>query len=123
MKHLKYTISFFFGILLFNITSCDIVEGPYMIENGTNPVDTTSNNFVKKVLIEDYTGHTCPNCPDAARQLEAIQDFYGDQVIGMAIHIGKAFAMPYPSSQSPKFQYEFRTKWGEEYDNFLNKLI
>ena len=52
MKHLKYTIVFFFGILLFNITSCDIVEGPYLIDGNTNPVDT--NTFVKKVLIEDF---------------------------------------------------------------------
>ena len=101
-------------------SSCDVIEGPYMIDNGTIPVDTTSNNFVKKVLIEDYTGHTCPNCPDAARQLEAIQEFYGDQVIGIAVHIGKAFARPYPESMAPKFQYEFRTKWGEEWDGFFD---
>jgi len=49
MKHLKYTIALFLGILLFNITSCDVVEGPYLIDGNTNPIDT--NSFVKKVLI------------------------------------------------------------------------
>jgi thiol-disulfide isomerase/thioredoxin len=94
------------------ITSCDVEEGPFI---------TDYNSYVnpdKKVLIEDFTGHTCPNCPDAARELEAIHAIYGDQIIGMALHVSKAFARPYPSSQAPKFQYDFRTKWGDDWDAF-----
>jgi thiol-disulfide isomerase/thioredoxin len=89
--------------------------------NVKNLVITDYNSYVnpdKKVLIEDFTGHTCPNCPDAARELEAIHAIYGDQIIGMALHVSKAFARPYPSSQTPKFQYDFRTKWGDDWDAF-----
>ena len=74
---------------------------------------------IQKILIEDFTGHTCPNCPSAATELESIQDFFGDQVIGIALHVGNTFARPYPISQAPKFQYDFRTKWGEEIDLFF----
>ena len=75
------------------ITSCDVEEGPFI---------TGSNTYVnpdKKVLIEDFTGHLCPNCPDAARELEAIHDIYGDQIIGMAIHVSTTFARPNHPSQ------------------------
>tara|TARA_B100001250_G_scaffold125539_2_gene106763 strand:- start:13464 stop:14336 length:873 start_codon:yes stop_codon:yes gene_type:complete len=98
--------------IFFSIISCDVVEGPYI---------TDSQSYVnpeKKVLLEDFTGHLCPNCPDAARELEAIHDIYGDQIIGMAIHVSKSFARPYSESQAPSFQYDFRTNWGDNWDSF-----
>ena len=94
------------------ITSCDIEEGPFI---------TDYNAYVnpeKKVLIEDFTGHLCPNCPDAAEELEAIKSIYPDQIIGLAIHVSTTFARPYPASQDPLFQYDFRTQWGDEIDNY-----
>lgn len=94
------------------ITSCDIEESPFI---------TDYNSYVnpdKKVLIEDFTGHLCPNCPDAARELDAIHDVYGDQIIGMAVHVSTTFARPYASNQAPNFQYDFRTDWGNSLDNF-----
>ena len=94
------------------ITSCDVEDGPFITDYDSYV------NPEKKVLIEDFTGHLCPNCPDAARELEAIHDIYGDQIIGMAIHVSKSFARPYPASQAPSFQYDFRTNWGDELDSY-----
>lgn len=117
MKKIKYIIATLFGILLFNITSCDIIEGPYLIDNNTNPVDT--NTFVKKVLIEDFTGHRCPNCPAAAEELASLQDFYGDRVIGIAIHPSSpAFSTPSPLTAS-SYTYDFRTQFGDDIDNIF----
>ena len=113
MKKIIYSL-----FLLSIISSCEVIEGPYMTGNGGG-VDTNSNQYVKNILIEDFTGHLCQNCPDAARELEAIHDLYGSQIIGLALHVGSTFARPYPLSQ-PKFTYDFRTKWGEELDNFFN---
>jgi thiol-disulfide isomerase/thioredoxin len=97
-------------IIILAINSCDIVEGPYI---------TDSESYInpdKKVLIEDFTGHLCPNCPDAARELESIHNIYGNQIISLAIHVSKSFARPYPASQAPNFQYDFRTNWGYNWD-------
>ena len=94
------------------ITSCDVEDGPFITDYDSYV------NPEKKVLIEDFTGHLCPNCPDAARELDAIHDIYGDQIIGMAIHVSKSFARPYPASQAPSFQYDFRTNWGDELDSY-----
>tara|TARA_B100000780_G_scaffold62811_1_gene40810 strand:+ start:60 stop:965 length:906 start_codon:yes stop_codon:yes gene_type:complete len=113
MKKIIYSL-----FLLSIISSCEVIEGPYMTGNGGG-VDTNSSQYVKNILIEDFTGHLCQNCPDAARELEAIHDLYGSQIIGLALHVGSTFARPYPLSQ-PKFTYDFRTKWGEELDGFFN---
>ena len=98
--------------IILALSSCDVEEKPFIQDY---------NSYVnpdKKVLIEDFTGHLCPNCPNAARELEAIHDIYGDQIIGMAIHVSKSFARPYPASQAPSFQYDFRTNWGDELDSY-----
>ena len=39
-------------------TSCDEINPPYTL-NFT--VDTSK--VVRKTLLEEFTGHTCPNCP------------------------------------------------------------
>ena len=93
--------------LIFFITSCDVEEGPFI---------TDYNSYVnpnKKVIIEDFTGHKCPNCPDAAREMDAIHNIYGNQIIGLAIHVS-SFAKPYPSP----FIYDFRTEWGDNWDDY-----
>ncbi len=97
-------------ISIFILSSCDVEEGPFI---------TGSNTYVnpdKKVLIEDFTGHLCPNCPNAARELDAIHDIYGDQIIGMAIHVSTSFASP--SAIGSSFDYDFRTNWGDDWDTF-----
>ena len=117
MKKIKYIIATLFGIFLFSFSSCDVIEGPYLVDNNTNSVDT--NTFVKKVLIEDFTGHRCPNCPAAAEELAALQDFYGDKVIGIAIHpSSQAFSTPSPLNSS-SYTYDFRTQFGDDINNIF----
>ena len=100
----------FITSLIILSNSCDVVEGPYI---------TDSDSYVnpeKNVLIEDFTGHLCSNCPQAAREISAIHDVYGDQIIALAIHTSTSFARPYLASQTG-FQYDFRTTWGDAWDN------
>lgn len=43
----------------------------------------------KRVLIEDFTGQRCVNCPSATAVIEQLQESYGaDNVIAVAIHSG-----------------------------------
>ena len=107
---MKKYILILFSILI--IISCDKVERPYITD-----ADSYINSD-KKVLIEDFTGHLCTNCPDAAREISAINDLYPGQIIALAIHTGITFARPYSASQID-YQYDFRTKWGEEWDNIF----
>ncbi len=88
-------------IISFAITlvSCDKVKNP--IENPTvgngnstvNPYTYYSKNNVakcnfKKVLVEDYTGQQCGNCPPAAVVGENLGDLYKDTIVVIAVHAG-----------------------------------
>jgi len=64
---------------------CDKVKYPIQ-EFQDN--DTTSTPLVRKVLLEDYTGHLCGNCPAAAEVAENIVKDYKDKVILVAVHAG-----------------------------------
>jgi hypothetical protein len=91
-----------------------------MIDNTVMPVDTSSN-YIKKILIEEFTAHKCANCPSAAQQLKAIYDLYPQQIIGIAIHAKNSFATPTPTIMSPTgFSYDFRTEYGSNiYENIM----
>lgn len=96
--------------------SCDIIESPYIIDSGTSPIDTSS--VVKKVLVEDFTGHRCRYCPSAARELSSIQDYYGsDKVIGIAIHPNSIYTKP-----DIEYTYDFRTEFGKDINMFFGDI-
>lgn len=102
-------ISFFLAFAII-LASCDKIEPPYKQDNQqTNPETIT-----RKVLLEDYTGHTCPNCPAAAKSAIALQETYGNKMIMIAIHAGY-FAWP----QGAPFNNDYRTAAGEEWDQFF----
>lgn len=42
----------------------------------------------RAVLIEEFTGQRCVNCPNAATEIARIQQSYGENVIAVAIHSG-----------------------------------
>lgn len=94
------------------IFSCDKVNDPYST-NSTGGGDTSVVK-VRKVLIEDYTGHKCGNCPEAAITAQTIKAQHGEQVVVMAVHAG-FFAKPLASP----YNYDFRTQVGDDFDNFF----
>jgi hypothetical protein len=84
-------------------TSCDKVEAPYMTEHAVVTGDT-----VRKLLLEDFTGHRCVNCPTAHKTIEDLQKIYGDRIVVMVIHTG-FFANPEP----PELVYDFTNPDGD----------
>ena len=47
----------------------------------------------RAVLIEDFTGQNCVNCPRAHEVIELLEEQYGDAVIPVSIHAG-GFGIP-----------------------------
>jgi hypothetical protein len=92
----------------FILQSCDKIDEPY-----TSPVPAKAW-YGKRILIEDYTGHKCPNCPTAAVIANDLKSLYGDQIVIMSVHAGY-FANPTP----PNFPEDFRTPAGDEWDVFF----
>ncbi len=64
----------------------------------------------RRVLVEEITGIDCVNCPDGARELQALQEQLGkENLIVVSIHAGQDLSVPLPESQ-----YDFRTTDGSE---------
>jgi hypothetical protein len=62
--------------------SCDkIEEGNYVIDRGTNPIDTTTQDTVLRhvILLEEFTGVKCNNCPAANARAKELQSIYGEE--------------------------------------------
>ena len=75
------------------------------------PVDTDIQ-ITKNVLIEDFTGQLCVNCPEAANAIQDIQKFHGsDKVIAVAIHGEKPSLSGYLAND---LGTEYYNHWGVE---------
>ncbi|PLX07922.1 MAG: hypothetical protein C0598_12725 [Marinilabiliales bacterium] len=100
-----------FPLLLFvafAFSTCDKVEAPYQ-----TGFDCESGN--QNVLIEDYTGHTCVNCPSAAVTAHDIKSNCEERVIVIAVHAGY-FAEPLEGTD---FDYDFRTPTGNIWNDYF----
>jgi hypothetical protein len=120
---------FIFLLFSFAITACDYVSNPYESSDplgagnslvDTIPLDTTlvDNVHERVVLLEDYTGHKCTACPQAATQASLLKQTYGEQLVVIGVHAG-FFATPTTPAGAPAGSYlvDFRTTAGEEYDS------
>jgi hypothetical protein len=136
MKNILLSISSLFIIV--SITSCDKVEQP--IKPAIN-VDTTlfvdgnwadypmptfesNTNTNRNLLLEDYTGHKCPNCPAAASVATEIEENNLDRVFVVSIHTGAGGDGNFQKTSSNcgtaenpenEFCYDFTTVEGNEY--------
>lgn len=123
---MKTTILKIFTLLFFSVMiGCDEIDDDIIANYGkeisTTPTDTTSSEDttevkMRKVLVEDFTGHTCPNCPRAATELKALEALYGEKIVAMALHVSATFAEPQP----PTYTADYRTPEGTEIDDFFN---
>lgn len=65
------------------LTACDEVDAD---KRFTGPIGVEAQ---KNVLIEDFTGQKCVNCPNAAAAIEALQQQYtAERVIAVSVHGG-----------------------------------
>lgn len=102
--------------------ACDKVKNPYPKGNVVIPndvvyddsVSSNSNSTVRYALLEEYTGHKCPNCPAGAVYANNIDSIYGDTAIVVSIH-GTNFATTNPGSGM--YETDFNTEAGTTYIN------
>lgn len=80
---MKKLYTLLLGFLFLPFAACDEVA-----ENDRYlPMDEVAP--ARAVLLEDFTGQRCVNCPDAHKTIEEMEQLYGDSlVIAVAIHAG-----------------------------------
>lgn len=103
---MKTTLLFLF-VLILGLSSCDKVKNAYppnlvkseldwslypdgdsthYVSQGLWPTFVANTNTLKNVLIEDYTGHRCFNCPNAATLLHSLEQANPGRVFGASVH-------------------------------------
>ena len=103
---------FFYGLLLpLCFSSCDKVKTPY-IKGITGGTDTTVK--VRKLLMEEFTGHKCGSCPPGAQTIQTLQNQYGDKLIAVSIHAGF-----YATVTPPIYTEDFQCNEGDDYNTFF----
>lgn len=74
------------------------------VDEGDRYIKVESSEAKRAVLVEEFTGQKCINCPEAHEQLAQIQKEYGeDKVIAVCIHASALAVAP------------LKTQVGEEY--------
>ncbi len=112
-------IIYIFAIILPLIwVSCDTIEEeerlvyPKGQTKETTPI--TKVDTIQKVLLEDYTGWKCVNCPRAAVKATEMISKYSEQLVVMAVH-ATAFANPSTGNNNLDFKTEYGEKWAIDF--------
>lgn len=82
MKHIKLLA---LAALLTGFAACDNVD------EGERYIETPKATSTRTVLIEDFTGQFCLNCPDAHETMNSLIAQYGEQVVAVSIHAGNDY--------------------------------
>jgi len=108
---MKKTIILTFAVLLAGIlaVSCDkIEEGDYIKEGSTIW-------YGRKIVLFDFTGHKCGNCPKGHKAINALEEKYGEAVVPIAVHCtyyGNTKPNSSPHTTDTSFNYDFRCEEG-----------
>jgi hypothetical protein len=134
---------FVVGLFVLTLMSCDKVDNPY--ENQvTIDIDTTlfpgvwadytnneyptfpdNTNTDINVLIEDYTGHKCNNCPDAAEIAHTIHENNPNRIFVASIHVDPGAQLSFQETESSGSYTTDHTNpdavdYGETFQNGFN---
>jgi len=98
--------------------SCDNVDDDeklvYPQGQTSQQTAITDTNSIQRVLLEDYTGWKCVNCPRAAVVASNLLNKYKDSLVVMAVHCG-SFATPNVANGNVNFSTEYGEKWCKDF--------
>lgn len=137
---MKRKISF---ILVFAIISsaawmsCQKIDDPLVvvshnsfpnIPDDTTGGDTTADNYIstyvdfRQVLLEEFTGHLCVNCPEAATMAHELAEDLDHKLVIYSVHAGN-FAVPEPgTAMDADFRNPVSTALYNDFQIFANPL-
>ena len=105
----KLSLIFATLALMFFAMGCDKID----INNTHKPYEPISGN--KTVLIKDFTGARCVNCPEAAETVHEMQYLLGeDRIFILSVHAG---FLAQPMGNFPDFLTEEGTIWYNNHDS------
>lgn len=108
---MKKTIILTLAVMLAGIfaLSCDKIEEGEYIKEGSNIW------YGRKIVILDFTGHKCGNCPKGHKAINALEEKFGEAVVPIAVHCtyyGNTNPYASPHTTDTSFNYDFRCEEG-----------
>lgn len=137
MKTILFGITSVLIIVTFSLISCDKVKNPYPkqfididttllfgvdlvgYKNTLWPTFTQNTNTNVNVLIEDFTGHQCSNCPVATEKVEIIESQHENRVFIAGIHSGPGGNLDLQKYDSEPYVTNFTNPQGIEIATIL----
>jgi hypothetical protein len=117
------------ALVIFAIYSCDKIDGP---TRESVSIDTTcsfeddNTPAIKKVLVEDFTGHNCGNCPEGGIILnDSMRHKYNDRLVVITVHAGDyanicpGMSTCPPNAPAGSFAMDYKTTTGNEWNTFF----
>jgi len=101
---------------LFGYSSCD-ENSPVIPCLSCEDEQVSITPTDKKVLIEEFTGVRCVNCPAGSAEIENLLDIHGAQLIAVSIHAG-FFSTPYANSNE-----DYTIPEGTALESFLDSPL
>ncbi len=116
MKYFK--ISIILTVIISGVIfSCDKINSPYLVEQ-PQPPDTAAcpvpdfpevSSYERVVLLEEFTGHLCQNCPEGTVEAHKLKEEFGEKLILVSTHAG-SYAEPIPDE--PGYEIDLQTETG-----------
>lgn len=113
LNGLRYILPVFAALIMgMGLSSCDNVaeDDRYILIPPATPA--------RVVLIEDFTGQNCVNCPDAHIVIEELRKQYGDAIVAVSIH-GGAFSITREYTDFESGYIGLATPEGEYYNSLF----
>lgn len=76
----------------------DIKQNKRIVGGNTKPDDGGDDVVVKTVVLEDFTGVRCVNCPKAAEVAHTLKTLYGEQLILIEMHPASLKSLTRPAA-------------------------
>lgn len=78
-------------------------DSAYYVSQGLWPTFTQNTNTLTNVMIEDFTGHRCNNCPNAAVLLHNLEDANPGRVFGVGVHTSPVGMSNFQEEELPDY--------------------
>jgi hypothetical protein len=129
------------SIIFILLCSCDHIENPYppqvSIDLDTNlypglwsdyetnewPLFGTNPNTLRNVIIEDFTGHTCNNCPAVADYVHNLYLANPTRIYNVAIHAGTNGLDSFQEVDLPDYPTDFTNPQGLEIGSYFGTSV
>lgn len=86
------------------VTKVNGAENACAIKTATGTLYTVEREFVKRSVVEEFTGTGCGFCPRGHVGMHKMRDLYGDQFVGIAMHQFNSSDPMYYTSYNLNFQ-------------------